>query len=461
MLRPLLLAALIGAVAPPAHAQVNGALRAYAWANEASAASYTPDPRYAYNASGGAVTAHRTGTGQYYVTFGGVDGTGGTVQVSAYGPPQTDATCSVEYWEPSPLEIYVKCVDTGSTDPVDARYTVAYFRADADAVGLRYAYADRPADASALLVGDTVHNPGGVVSSTRLDEGAYRVRFVGVPEDEATRGVVLVTPVSSSAHCAALSWAFNSGGLDVRVDCSDAGDLIDSRFTVLFVSKATAGETPGFAYTHADTPGADPYSPAADGSYVFGGGSVLVERVLSGRYEVHFGGLGSSEPGGLALVTATTGAGEGAGVRHCTVGGWNTTGPDVSVAVNCGGETGGISDSHFAALFLWPTRPGATAAAGGPDTGPDTGDGAAALRLAGPNPTVGRAAFAVDLTAPADARLDVFDAVGRRALALDLGPRSAGTHAVEVDASALPAGVYVARLVAGEAVRTARFTVAR
>ena len=63
-----------------------------------------------------------------------------------------------------------------------------------------------------------------------------------------------------------------------------------------------------------------------------------------------------------------------------------------------------------------------------------------------PNPVAGAATVAYDLVAPASVRLTLVDVLGRELAILDNGARGAGPHRAEVDASGLPAGVYVARL---------------
>ena len=79
------------------------------------------------------------------------------------------------------------------------------------------------------------------------------------------------------------------------------------------------------------------------------------------------------------------------------------------------------------------------------------------LVLDGPNPARGAVRLAVRLRADAHVRLSLFDARGAEVAVLLDGLRPAGQHTATADASALPAGVYVARLVTGgrgsEAVR--------
>ena len=85
------------------------------------------------------------------------------------------------------------------------------------------------------------------------------------------------------------------------------------------------------------------------------------------------------------------------------------------------------------------------------------------LRVLAPAPNPATAATALRIKTARDGalRVTLYDALGRRVLALDEGVRPAGAHTVRLDVSGLPAGVYVATVEA-EAERLAvRVTVAR
>lgn len=90
---------------------------------------------------------------------------------------------------------------------------------------------------------------------------------------------------------------------------------------------------------------------------------------------------------------------------------------------------------------------------------PDT----AGLRSIGPNPTAARAAVRYRLAEPADVRVELFDALGRRVAVVAAGRQAAGSQEVVLDAAALdlPSGTYVVRVGAGAWSATGRFTVVR
>ena len=79
-----------------------------------------------------------------------------------------------------------------------------------------------------------------------------------------------------------------------------------------------------------------------------------------------------------------------------------------------------------------------------------------------PNPSAGRATVAFDLVAPATARVALYDVLGREVAVAADGPRGAGEHRVALDVSALPTGLYLARLsLDGKTAASAPITVAR
>ena len=84
-----------------------------------------------------------------------------------------------------------------------------------------------------------------------------------------------------------------------------------------------------------------------------------------------------------------------------------------------------------------------------------------ALAVPFPNPARQRATVRYSLAEAGEVAVEVFDALGRRVLTLARKDAAAGTHDAALDASLLPAGVYVVRLQAGATVQTRRLTVVR
>jgi N-acetylmuramoyl-L-alanine amidase len=85
-----------------------------------------------------------------------------------------------------------------------------------------------------------------------------------------------------------------------------------------------------------------------------------------------------------------------------------------------------------------------------------------ALHAPYPNPVRSRATFRLELPVPSNVTVTIYDALGRRVATLAEDRRlSPGTHELRWDAGSRAAGVYFARMRAGEASRTARFVVVR
>lgn len=101
--------------------------RCYAWANNSTAASYTPSLTYSYNSSGKPIKITRSSAGKYSVRCEGIGGdrkAGGHVQVTAYGFDTHN--CKVRYWSSFGKD-FVANVACYSEDgaPKDARYTIS------------------------------------------------------------------------------------------------------------------------------------------------------------------------------------------------------------------------------------------------------------------------------------------------------------------------------------------------
>ncbi len=98
-----------------------------------------------------------------------------------------------------------------------------------------------------------------------------------------------------------------------------------------------------------------------------------------------------------------------------------------------------------------------TTTAGEPDLAPRP----MPLHAPYPNPARRDVTLTFEVADIGPIHLAVFDVLGRRVGALADGPVAAGEHTVRWDAGALPSGVYLVRLTAGDTVQTQRLTLAR
>ena len=102
----------------------------FAWTNnENSQADYAPDTHYALNSSGGAISARRTGVGQYRIVFAGLARQPGATEIVLVSPPflfGPPHICDITSWGNSganDLAVTVSCF-TVSGNPNNTRFDV-------------------------------------------------------------------------------------------------------------------------------------------------------------------------------------------------------------------------------------------------------------------------------------------------------------------------------------------------
>jgi hypothetical protein len=229
---------------------------AYVWANNPSAASYTPSLPRQFNPTGAFNTITRTGTGSYSVRLPGLGAQAGHAQVSAYG--SGSERCRVGGISPNGTDqqVWINCVNQIGW-AVDTQFVMTYVQ-DTSIVGFdvnepgdgafppttAYAFANEPTTASyipALQRQNYQYNTtGGTTTITRLGVGDYQVSF---PGQDLARGHVQVGAYGwyngGGKYCKVQEW--NPDG--VRVQCYDAtGIAADSYYMVTFLD---AGVTLG------------------------------------------------------------------------------------------------------------------------------------------------------------------------------------------------------------------------
>ena len=104
---------------------------AYMWLSDPTPVDgHVASPTYSYNSAGGSNPVTQTGTGNYEVTFSGMEPTGdsgGHVQVTPYSSP--GITCRVNRWitTGTDVEVSVSCFN-GSGNLVNTRFTALFIR---------------------------------------------------------------------------------------------------------------------------------------------------------------------------------------------------------------------------------------------------------------------------------------------------------------------------------------------
>lgn len=220
----------------------------YVWADNPTAASYTPATPYQANSAGAVNTVTRSAVGTYRVQMPGLGVARGHVQVTAYGG--TADHCKTNGWGPTGTAqvIGVKCFTTAGA-PVDSRYTLTYVdRTNILGLGVccnpdgnesAYAWANNPTAASyvpstSYQFADFTDTAGTI---TRSGVGAYGVKWDYINLDH---GNVQVTAYgSTNTTCKVSGWNTPSG---VQVRCFSAtGAPADSMFDVAFTGPFVIG----------------------------------------------------------------------------------------------------------------------------------------------------------------------------------------------------------------------------
>jgi hypothetical protein len=179
--------------------------RAFAYAHQPTASSYSPNGKGSYNPAG-STRVKRFGPGLYLVTFNGLgshlQGRGGHVQVNAVASEK--AYCkATEYWGGSPnLNVTVQCYGPSPLgNPVDAKFSVLFQLPSAH---LAYAYVDQTtAGMYSPNPSYSSHPSGKPITVSRIIDGLYIVGWEGVDPEIIDAGNVQVTPIGENdyGHC--------------------------------------------------------------------------------------------------------------------------------------------------------------------------------------------------------------------------------------------------------------------
>jgi len=319
---------------------------AYAWAsNPSSPVGYTPDPGFAYSASGGAIVIARRGVGSYSVTFNALPASGlalaSSVAVSAYGSSRITCAASGYSGSTTATAVAVTCTDTGTHGPADSQFGILVMGNRSLPDGSAFALTGGPAPVpppSAL----TSWTSGGLpISATHNAAlGDYNV-LLGT--GHTPLGAKLVTAAAAGVRCDEVQAV--SGGLEVR--CYDqTGAATDSRFSVLQVAGGRSGRRVGFAL--ANLPTTASYTPAAGSAFSSSGGAITATRAATGQYAMTFAGLqklaGHPEHVQVTAVSPS--------LRTCNVVGWGNAGAAMQVTVECRDGAGAFADAPYDVLVI-------------------------------------------------------------------------------------------------------------
>lgn len=210
---------------------------AYLFADQPSAASYTPLFAYQYNSTGATNTIVRNAVGSYTATIPGLTTIGGDVQVTAYGT--NAARCTVHSWLTSSrgTKINVFCWN-GSGRRADEKFDLAY--ALNESFGLVTGANSPSAYAYANFAGPgPTYTPSlsyqynsfrtGRLTATRIGTGTY---IVSIPPGASfnTSTALVAAYGQSNLYCNLVAWDHT---VSIEVACyGQGGGLTDSLFDV-------------------------------------------------------------------------------------------------------------------------------------------------------------------------------------------------------------------------------------
>ncbi len=276
----------------------------FAWGDQPSAASYTPSPSYSHNSSGGAMNITRSSPGSYGVTFSGLSGAGGTVQLNTY---DSNATCYSGGWGGGFLA-NVDCVDAAGA-PVDASFVILVVPALVSPAGIAFTWASEDGVPSYTPSSTFTYNPNGATNIVRDAAGQYIVTFGGLAAANVFGGNLRATSYVSTARCKVLGWAPGPGGsLQAGVGCyNSSGSAVDADYEVLALPPM------GYAYAWIDSGAGD-----VSATYTVNPGNATVTATHNGtgNYTVNFPNSGI----GIGWVAQANSYGSGA--NQCKVADW-------------------------------------------------------------------------------------------------------------------------------------------
>lgn len=213
----------------------------YAWANQPTAASYSPAAAYSHNAANEATMIQRHGPGSYDVTFKGLGGSasaGGHVQVTAYG---STAQCQVHHWASSGDDFRARIgCQSANGKPSDTRYTVLVRAPDRPHPRYSYLWADKPT--TQHYIPNTSYSHSAVAAAVEIDRlgvGYYRATFRDHGDARFAGGHVQVSSYGTTlSRCESAGWSSVGSDARVWVRCyGSSAAAIDTRFTLLFADR--------------------------------------------------------------------------------------------------------------------------------------------------------------------------------------------------------------------------------
>jgi secreted trypsin-like serine protease len=314
----------------------------FVWADQPTAASYTPSSFYSFNSTGGTNTITRVATGNYIVEMPGLGQPNGNVQVTAYGSANR---CKSAGWAPvgTTQNVYVQCF-TPAGVAADSTFVAQYYRAGAgNPEQGAYLWAHQPTAASYTPSSEYSYNSrGGTNTVTRSGVGIYTATLPGFTTGGGNVQVTAYGP--SSEYCKVVSWGTNT----VNVRCFDtAGNLVDTFWNLRYTDQHVANSGQRGAYAWISDATSASHTPSISYQWHTQGNTLTATHPAVGTYVVTIPNMASNNKTS-ATVTAYGGSN-----AYCNVGGWGSDGTGgTQVTVHCRDAAGTLTDSLFTLSYI-------------------------------------------------------------------------------------------------------------
>ena len=206
---------------------------AFAFGDQPSAPSYTPNPLASYTSSLGSINVTRSGAGIYGVDLATGQVSGSTVMVNAQAGFWN--LCKVGQWKHTDTE--VRCFDHSGA-PHDATFWTLQVDGGRPGRRLGFAFADKSTtSAYTPNLRYSFNSSGGAITAFRTSVGRYHIEFDGLQKLSGHTETVHVTPWGTGpTACHVSGWGNGGGHLWVNVECRRLnGNLVDTRYNVLVI----------------------------------------------------------------------------------------------------------------------------------------------------------------------------------------------------------------------------------
>jgi hypothetical protein len=351
----------------------------FAWVTATAGVSST----YAFNSVGGTISAFRVEpvidpgvagaapaagvipppifvSGQYIVTFGGLGGLNGNVQVVAYG--NTSTRCKVASWSnlPGNLTIDVRCHLPDGT-PAWSPFVVQYSRKAtlADWQG-GYMWANKPTTTSYCADIERSWNSADDLNCVlRNGTGDYSVSFGSLFSVGGVGGTFQVTAFGTGGeHCKIQNWGPSGTAQQARVRCFNAaGSPADAAFSINHFPNGEVGAFDYGAYAWANNATATSYTPST--TYSYNSGRINGWPGCVGFLGTVVAGKASTNPGHYFLRyqyltpfnSAAHSTAYGSDASYCKVEGWGSSGDAAQVQTQCYSAGGAKQNSLYIGTY--------------------------------------------------------------------------------------------------------------